>query len=44
MSRDKKRRHSADHRFVLLREVGDPMWDVPVTDEEALQTMETLID
>ncbi len=44
MSRDKKRRQSADHRFVLLREFGDPVWDVPVTEEEALRTMETLID
>ncbi len=43
MSRDKKRRHSADHRFVLLRDVGDPVWDIPVTEEEALRTMETLI-
>jgi 3-dehydroquinate synthase len=35
MGRDKKRRVANEHRFVLLEEVGRPIWGVPVGDEEA---------
>ena len=47
MSRDKKRRDDAStapHRFVLLEDVGRPVWDVPVTDKEALRAMEAIVD
>lgn len=48
MSRDKKRRHdpgsAASHRFVLLEAVGSPAWDMPVTEEEVLRVMETIVD
>ena len=48
MSRDKKRRHdtgsAASHRFVLLEDVGSPAWDMPVTEEEVLRAMETIVD
>lgn len=40
MGRDKKRRSGdARHRFVLLEEVGRPVWGVPVTDEEVRDVM-----
>lgn len=40
MGRDKKRRSGdAGHRFVLLEEIGRPVWDVPVTDEEVNEVM-----
>ena len=48
MSRDKKRRydngHTEHHRFVLLEDVGRPVWDVTVTKEEVLRAMETIVD
>lgn len=48
MSRDKKRRHdnghTAYHRFVLLEDVGRPVWDVPIIEEEVLRAMETIVD
>lgn len=44
MGRDKKRRSGEDgHRFVLLEEVGQPVWGVPVTDEEAENAMEGIV-
>lgn len=33
MGRDKKRR-KGEHRFVLLKDIGEPVWDVPVGEEE----------
>lgn len=42
MRRDKKRR-SGGHRFVLLRDVGQPEWDVPVSDDEARQAVEAVV-
>ncbi len=40
MGRDKKRRSGeAGHRFVLLEDVGRPVWGVPVTDEEVRKVM-----
>lgn len=35
MGRDKKRRVAGGHRFVLLEDVGEPIWGVPVGDDEA---------
>jgi 3-dehydroquinate synthase len=36
MGRDKKRRAGeSGHRFVLLEEIGRPVWGMPVSDEEA---------
>jgi len=44
MGRDKKRRSGdASHRFVLLEDVGRPVWGVPVTNEEARQAIEAVI-
>lgn len=44
MGRDKKRRSDeAGHRFVLLEGIGHPVWDVPVTDEEAANAMEGIV-
>lgn len=44
MGRDKKRRSGdASHRFVLLEEVGRPVWGVPVTDGEAQSAMESIV-
>ncbi|MGI8649625.1 MAG: 3-dehydroquinate synthase [Rubrobacter sp.] len=41
MSRDKKRSSKdADHRFVLLDGIGNPVWGIPVTDEEVLEAMD----
>jgi 3-dehydroquinate synthase len=39
MRRDKKRR-SGEHRFVLLREVGEPEWGVKVEEPEVLEVLE----
>jgi len=46
MSRDKKRRSSGapDHRFVLLENIGHPVWNAPITEEEALRAMESIVD
>ena len=33
MHKDKKRRHN-EHRFVLLEDIGRPIWDVPVSEKE----------
>ncbi len=47
MGRDKKRRTSdraGEYRFVLLRDVGQPEWDVPVGVAEARRAIGTVID
>lgn len=44
MGRDKKRRSGdAAHRFVLLKEVGRPVWGVAVTYEEAERAVEGVV-
>ncbi len=47
MGRDKKRR-TADgeggHRFVMLEDVGEPVWGVPVGDEEAREAIEAVLE
>jgi len=43
MRRDKKRR-GGEHRFVLLREVGRPVWGVEVGEEEALSAVEAVLE
>lgn len=43
MGRDKKRR-GGEHRFVLLEEIGRPVWDVPVTEDEAREAIETILE
>lgn len=44
MSRDKKRSSSGTgHRFVLLKDVGDPVYGVPVGDDEARREIEGLV-
>lgn len=44
MGRDKKRvSGDAGHRFVLLQEIGRPVWGVPVTEEEAERAMEGIV-
>ena len=47
MGRDKKRRNSdaaQTYRFVLLRDVGQPERDVPVTAAEVRQALEAVLD
>ena len=46
MGRDKKRRAAdaaGEHRFVLLQNVGEPVWGVPVREEEARRAMEAVV-
>lgn len=43
MGRDKKLREGG-HRFVLLEDVGRPVWDVPVSEEEAREAMEAIVE
>jgi 3-dehydroquinate synthase len=44
MARDKKRRTAAgEYRFVLLEDVGKPLWGVPVSEEEARRAMGAVI-
>jgi 3-dehydroquinate synthase len=43
MSRDKKRSIEAGHRFVLLRDVGDPVYGVPVSENEAGREIGALV-
>lgn len=42
MGRDKKRRGGA-HRFVLLEEVGRPLWGVEVDEDEARRAVEAVL-
>ncbi len=45
MGRDKKRRSGdGGHRFVLLEEIGRPVWDVPVSEEEARLAVEEVVE
>jgi 3-dehydroquinate synthase len=47
MRRDKKRTASdgaIEHRFVLLRDVGDPVRNVPVSEDEARAAMGAILD
>ena len=43
MGRDKKRRAGDDYRFVLLEDVGRPLWGVPVGEEEARRAIEAVV-
>jgi 3-dehydroquinate synthase len=44
MSTDKKRRAGeSGHRFVLLEEVGRPVWGVSVSDEEVMRAIEEVL-
>jgi 3-dehydroquinate synthase len=46
MGRDKKRRTAdgaAVHRFVLLEDVGEPVWGVPVTEEEVRRAIGAVV-
>ena len=46
MGRDKKRRAgdaAGEHRFVLLEKVGEPMWGVPVGEDEARRAMQAVV-
>ena len=44
MARDKKRRSGdgPEHRFVLLEDIGRPVWGVPITDDEARRAIEAI--
>jgi 3-dehydroquinate synthase len=44
MGRDKKRRAGDEYRFVLLQDVGKPVWDVPVGEEEARRAIGFVVD
>lgn len=44
MARDKKRRTDGGHRFVLLEDVGAPVWGVPVSEEEAREAIEAVLE
>ncbi len=48
MGRDKKRRtvdgEGGGHRFVMLEDVGRPVWGVPVGDEEARAAIEAVLE
>ncbi|CAN5688964.1 3-dehydroquinate synthase [soil metagenome] len=43
MGRDKKRR-GGEHRFVLLEDVGRPVWDVPVDEDEIREVLEDILE
>ncbi len=43
MRRDKKRSAGDDYRFVLLEDVGRPLWGVPVGEEEARRAIEAVV-
>lgn len=47
MGRDKKRRTSdgrGGHRFVMLEDIGKPVWGVPVSDEAAREAIEAVVE
>jgi 3-dehydroquinate synthase len=44
MSHDKKRRAGDEYRFVLLEEVGRPLWGVPVGEDEARRAIGAVVD
>lgn len=46
MGRDKKRSSKdgfGEHRFVLLDGIGNPVWGVPVTDDEVLESLRPVV-
>ena len=43
MGRDKKRR-GGEHRFVLLEDIGRPVWDVPVSEEDARKVIAGVLE
>ncbi len=43
MARDKKRRAGDGYRFVLLEDVGRPLWGVPVGEGEARRAIEAVV-
>ena len=43
MGRDKKRRLGDDYRFVLLEDVGVPLWGVPVGEDEARRAIRAVV-
>ncbi|MGB3635892.1 MAG: 3-dehydroquinate synthase [Rubrobacteraceae bacterium] len=43
MGRDKKRR-GGEHRFVLLEDVGRPVWGVPVSESEVRGVLEDILE
>ena len=43
MGRDKKRR-DGEHRFVLLEDIGQPVWDVPVGVDEVRNAVEGILE
>jgi 3-dehydroquinate synthase len=43
MDRDKKRRSGDGYRFVLLEDVGKPLWGVPVGEEEARRAIGAVV-
>ena len=44
MARDKKRREGDEHRFVLLEDIGRPLWGIPVSQVEARQAIGAVVD
>ena len=46
MGRDKKRtaRDGVEHRFVLLRDIGKPVWNVPVSEGEVREAIGAILD
>jgi hypothetical protein len=43
MGRDKKRRAGDGYRFVLLEDVGQPLWGVPVGEEAARRAIGAVV-
>ncbi len=43
MARDKKRRAKGDYNFVLLEDVGRPLWGVPVGEKEARRAIGAVV-
>jgi 3-dehydroquinate synthase len=43
MGQDKKRRAGDEYRFVLLEDVGKPLWGIPVSEEEARQAIGAVV-
>lgn len=47
MGRDKKRRATdgiGGHRFVMLENIGEPVWNVPVSEEDARWAIEAVLE
>jgi 3-dehydroquinate synthase len=43
MGRDKKRRAGGEYRFVLLEDVGKPLWGIPVGEEEVRRAIGAVV-